>query len=75
MVESQPLWTPTPKRIRQAALTHFRSTVEAHTGRALANYRPLHIWSVADPVSFWAFYTEYAGFNEFRPHIFGWGTW
>jgi acetoacetyl-CoA synthetase len=57
---NRPLWTPSPERIRQAAITGFRRAAAAETGLDLPDYDALHAWSVADPSSFWRFYADYA---------------
>ena len=55
---NRPLWTPSPERIRQAAITAFRCAAAAETGLELPDYDALHAWSVADPAAFWRFYAD-----------------
>ncbi len=58
---SEPLWTPSEARVRDAAMTAFRGRAERAAGRTLPDYDALHAWSVEDVASFWHFYAEDAG--------------
>jgi acetoacetyl-CoA synthetase len=61
---SDPVWRPSPERLRSANLTRFRDVVggraesiEASPGIAAA----LHPWSVEDPASFWSAVWDFTG--------------
>ena len=41
-----PLWTPSPRRIADAQLTHFLQYLHEKEGIELADYGQLHGWSV-----------------------------
>ena len=60
---SEPLWTPSERRVAEAAMTEFRRLAEKRTGRSLPDYETLHTWSAENPADFWALYAEYAGFD------------
>ena len=47
---SEPLWRPSARRVREAALTRFAAQV----GFAPPDYAALHAWSVAEREAFWA---------------------
>ena len=59
----EPLWTPSERRVAEAAMTEFRRRAEQHTGQALVDYEALHAWSAQNPADFWALYANYAGFD------------
>ncbi len=63
MSQSKPLWTPSDRRVAEAAMTEFRRVVEKHTGQTLSDYGALHTWSAENPADFWALYADYAGFD------------
>lgn len=48
-----PLWTPSPERIADARMTHFRQWVASIDGVELADYEALHAWSIRDVGHFW----------------------
>ena len=62
-MKPKPLWTPSERRVAEAAMTEFRQRAEQHTGRTLADYEALHTWSAQNPADFWALYADYAGFD------------
>lgn len=53
MAAETPLWTPTPERVAQAALTRFRETVNSRHGVSLKDYGDLHTWSTEHTEEFW----------------------
>ncbi len=63
----EPLWTPAPARVQEAAMTAFRQRVEQATARSLPDYDALHAWSVEDVAGFWRFYAEDAGIRFDTP--------
>lgn len=56
---SVPLWTPSPERVEQARVTHFRRFVEGRTGLQLPDYQALWQWSVDDSAGFWQLVWDY----------------
>ncbi|GLK85006.1 acetoacetate--CoA ligase [Ancylobacter defluvii] len=48
-----PLWTPSEERVARTAVVAFIRTVNQRHGTALASYRDLHAWSIAEPAAFW----------------------
>jgi acetoacetyl-CoA synthetase len=50
----QPIWTPSPERIANAALTRFMHFVhERYQAPPVRDYAALHLWSVEFPENFW----------------------
>ena len=62
-MKPKPLWTPSERRIAEAAMSEFWQLAENHTGRTFADYRALHAWSAQNPADFWKLYADYAGFD------------
>ncbi len=50
---SDPLWTPSPDRIRTANITHFLDHVRAEVAPDVASQQALYQWSVDYPDKFW----------------------
>lgn len=50
---AQPIWTPSPERARQAALTRFSHYVQERYKAPVHDYASLHRWSVEFPENFW----------------------
>ncbi|WP_181706037.1 acetoacetate--CoA ligase [Chthonobacter rhizosphaerae] len=48
-----PLWTPSPARVAEAAMTRFKTFAEERAGRAFDDTAALHAWSVAESAAFW----------------------
>ncbi|MDR6952797.1 acetoacetyl-CoA synthetase [Ancylobacter sp. 3268] len=48
-----PLWTPSEERVARTAVVAFIRAVNQRHGTALASYRDLHAWSIAEPAAFW----------------------
>ena len=57
---SEPLWSPSPERVRAAAMTAYRLAAQEAAGRPLPDYDALHNWSVADLSVFWGHYAAWA---------------
>lgn len=50
----QPIWTPSPERIANTALTRFMHFAqERYQAPPLRDYAALHLWSVEFPENFW----------------------
>ena len=58
---TEPLWTPSPERIRDANLTRFRAALEESRGAAFADYGALHRWSVENREAFWTAIWDFCG--------------
>lgn len=50
----QPIWSPTPERIRGAQLTRFMQFVQERYKAPVHDYASLHRWSVEFPENFWS---------------------
>ncbi len=55
----QPLWVPSPERIRNANMTRFIAFVNARHGTALRDYFDLYDWSVTDIPGLWSALWEF----------------
>ncbi|HEY5806427.1 MAG TPA: acetoacetate--CoA ligase [Povalibacter sp.] len=51
---AQPIWTPSPERVRKAALTRFSHYVQERYKAPIHDYASLHRWSVEFPENFWS---------------------
>ena len=58
---SEPLWTPSPERIRDANLTRFRAALEERSGLVFDGYEALHRWSVENKEAFWTGIWDFCG--------------
>ena len=58
---TEPLWTPSPKRIAGANLTRYRRFVEDELSVAAPDYPSLHRWSVENPETFWCSIWDFCG--------------
>ena len=58
---TEPLWTPSAERIRDANLTRFRAALGERRGIAFDDYAALHRWSVENREAFWAEIWEFCG--------------
>jgi acetoacetyl-CoA synthetase len=50
---AQPIWTPSPERARNAALTRFSHYVQERYKAPIHDYTSLHKWSIEFPENFW----------------------
>lgn len=50
---AQPIWTPSPERTHDAALTRFSHYVQERYKAPIHDYTSLHRWSVEFPEHFW----------------------
>ncbi|CAA6605157.1 Acetyl-coenzyme A synthetase 1 [Rhodospirillaceae bacterium LM-1] len=57
---TQALWTPSPDRIAQAAITRFAAEAGRRFGRHLPDYKSLHDWSAQRPDQFWDMMWDWA---------------
>lgn len=51
---AKPIWTPSPERVHQAALTRFSHYVQERYKAPVHDYSSLHHWSVEFPEHFWS---------------------
>jgi acetoacetyl-CoA synthetase len=65
----QPLWTPSPERIRDARLTAFVRAVKMQSEWPPADYAALHRWSIEQPAEFWRAVWEFCGVIGKRGNI------
>jgi acetoacetyl-CoA synthetase len=56
-----PLWTPSPDRTKNAAITRFAREAEARFGIQAQDYVSLHRWSVENPGQFWDLVWDFCG--------------
>ena len=61
MNDTGKLWSPSPARVKEAALTAFAEVASQRAGRALAGYADLHRWSTEDRAGFWSLVWEFCG--------------
>jgi acetoacetyl-CoA synthetase len=60
-MQDQPLWTPSPERVKRANMTAFMKLVNERHGKKLGNYRDLYQWSIASLEDFWAAVWDFGG--------------
>ena len=58
---TEPLWTPSPDRIRDANLTRYLAALEDRHGFAFPDYAALHRWSVENREAFWVSIWDFCG--------------
>ena len=61
MNDSGKLWSPSPARVSDAALTAFAAAASQRAGREFAGYADLHRWSIEDRAGFWSLVWEFCG--------------
>ncbi len=57
----QPLWQPSAQRVADSRMNAFRRTLEARTGRRLADFPALHAFSLDQPADFWNALWDFTG--------------
>jgi acetoacetyl-CoA synthetase len=55
----EPIWTPDPDSVAEAAICRFAAEVTARTGHSFASYTDLWAWSVEHLESFWSSVWEF----------------
>ena len=55
------LWTPDPKTVQNARITHYQDWLKRTLGATFTGYDDLWAWSVANPGAFWDSVWEYFG--------------
>lgn len=51
--EQQPVWEPSPERLRTANLAKLMTSAVTVSDRPLTTYGDLHAWSIEEPATFW----------------------
>lgn len=62
-----PIWTPSPERVRRAALTRFMHYVQERYKAPVHDYSSLHHWSVEFPENFWKAVWDFCEVRSSRP--------
>jgi acetoacetyl-CoA synthetase len=60
-MSDQPLWSPTPERVRATRVVAFLGEANRRHQLSLAGYRDLHAWSVKHPDLFWDLLWDFGG--------------
>ncbi len=60
-MSDQPLWSPSPERVRATRVMAFLSEANRRHQLSLAGYRDLHAWSVKHPDLFWDLLWDFGG--------------
>ena len=60
-MSDQPLWSPSPERVRATRIMAFLGEVNRRHQLNLASYRDLHAWSVKHPDLFWDLLWDFGG--------------
>lgn len=55
----QPIWTPSPERVANAAITRFMQFVQERYKAPARDYPSLYLWSVEFPENFWSAVWEF----------------
>ena len=59
----EPIWSPSPERVKSSNVTRFIECLNARQGLKLAGHHELYAWSVEHPGEFWC---ELARFADVR---------
>jgi acetoacetyl-CoA synthetase len=65
--EGELLWSPSPERIKNARLTHYRQWLKEHRGKEFEDYEALWRWSTTDLDGFWQSCWDYFGIEASKP--------
>jgi acetoacetyl-CoA synthetase len=60
-MSDQPLWSPSPERVRATRVMAFAGEANRRHQLGLAGYRDLHAWSVKHPDLFWDLLWDFGG--------------
>jgi acetoacetyl-CoA synthetase len=58
---SDPLWSPSPRRVAESNLVRFMQGLSGRLGRVPTRYEELHAWSIEQPEAFWTELARFAG--------------
>ena len=61
MTVLSPLWTPSAKRIADAAITSFKTAAASRADIEFTAYAELHRWSIEEREAFWSLVWEFCG--------------
>src|SRR3989338_11104682 len=64
----QPLWIPTPERVKNSNLTRYLNFLKQEKGASFAAYSDLHRWSVTRPADFWESIWKFSGIKSSAPY-------
>ena len=64
----QPLWIPTPERVKNSNLTRYLNFLKQEKGASFAAYSDLHRWSVTKPADFWESIWKFSGIKSSAPY-------
>src|SRR5690348_9575691 len=64
---TEPLWRPSPERIREANLTRFLDYVRRECDPDVASQKALYEWSVTHPEKFWPQVWAFCGMKASQP--------
>ena len=67
-MSDQPLWSPTPERVRATRVVAFLGEANRRHQLSLAGYRDLHAWSVKHPDLFWDLLWDFGGVIGRKAH-------
>ena len=67
-MELEPIWSPSPQRVKKATLTRYARWLEARLGREFNDYEELWSWSVEDLDGFWASIWEFFDVEASQPY-------
>jgi hypothetical protein len=60
-MSDQPLWSPSPERVRATRVMAFVGEANRRHQLSLATYRDLHAWTVKHPGLFWDLLWDFGG--------------
>jgi acetoacetyl-CoA synthetase len=61
MQDLEPIWTPSPERVRASAMHRFAREAERVSGRTLDDYASLWQWSIDQREQFWSLVWSFCG--------------
>ncbi len=65
-MNDQPIWTPSPERVRASNLTRFMTFAGGRTGGRFDDYESLHRWSIREREEFWSALWEFCDVRASR---------
>ncbi|MFL6654486.1 MAG: acetoacetate--CoA ligase [Sulfurifustis sp.] len=68
MKTSEPLWTPSSARVKNAAITRYLAWLKDRRGLSFDNYESLWQWSATNIEDFWSTIWEFCGVIAHRPY-------
>ena len=65
-MNDQPIWTPSPERVRASNLARFMTFAGGRAGERFEDYESLHRWSVQEREEFWSALWEFCDVRASR---------